>query len=189
MIETKGKLFVISGSSGVGKGTLLKVLFEKHSDLKLSISATTRKPRVNEVDGVNYFFVSQEEFKSEIENNAFLEWAEFSGNYYGTKKDFVSKTLAKGIDVLLEIEVRGAKQVKEKMPEAISIFIMPPSLVELETRLRGRQTEDEATIQRRLNEAAREIEAGKSFDYRVVNDNIDDAILQLEKIYNLTKGE
>lgn len=185
----RGNLYIVAGCSGVGKGTILKKFLERNENVKFSISATTRKPRVNEVDGVNYFYISQEEFKSEIENNAFLEWAEFSGNFYGTKKAFVEKTLDKGIDVLLEIEVRGAKQVKEKMPEAISVFIMPPSLEELENRLRGRKTEDETTIQRRLNEAAREIEAGKNFDYRVVNDNIEDAILQLEKIYNSTKGK
>lgn len=185
----RGNLYIVAGCSGVGKGTILKKFLERNENVKFSISATTRSPRVNEKDGVNYFFISKEEFKKEIENDAFLEWAEFSGNFYGTRKAFVEKTLDNGLDVLLEIEVRGSKQVKEKMPKAISIFIMPPSLEELEHRLRGRKTEDEKTIQRRLNEAAREIEAGKNFDYRVVNDNIDDAILQLEKIYNSTKGK
>ena len=116
-----------------------------------------------------------------------MEWARFSGNYYGTRKSFVEKTLAKGIDLILEIEVQGAKQVKDKMNEAVSIFIMPPSIEVLEQRLRGRHTEDEETIKRRLNEAAREIEAGKSFDHKIINDNIDEALKQLQEIYDTGK--
>lgn len=183
-----GKLYIIAGCSGVGKGTILRKFLEKNPDIKFSVSATTRLPREGETNGVNYFFITKEEFKREIESNNFLEWAEFSGNFYGTKKSFVENALKSGTNVILEIEVRGAKQVKEKMPEAISIFIMPPSLEELETRLRGRHTEDEATIQRRLNEANREIEAGKEFDYRVINDNLDIALKQLEKIYTATRN-
>lgn len=180
----QGHLYIVAGSSGVGKGTLLKLFREKNPDIKLSISATTRKPREGEEDGVSYFFITKEEFKKSIENNEFLEWAEFSGNFYGTKKSFVEKTLAKGHNLILEIEVQGAKQVKEKMPDAISIFIMPPSLEDLEARLRGRKTEDEATIQKRLGAAAREIEAGKNFDYRIVNDNIEDALEVMQKIFD-----
>ena len=180
----QGHLYIVAGCSGVGKGTLLKLFREKNPDIKLSISATTRKPREGEEDGVSYFFITKEEFKKSIENNEFLEWAEFSGNFYGTKKSFVEKTLAKGHNLILEIEVQGAKQVKEKMPDAISIFIMPPSLEDLEARLRGRKTEDEATIQKRLGAAAREIEAGKNFDYRIVNDNIEDALEVMQKIFD-----
>lgn len=179
-----GRLFIISGCSGVGKGTLLKLFLEKNPDIKLSISATTRPPRPGEIDGENYFFISKEEFQTAINNNEFLEWAEFSGNYYGTKKSFVEKTLTKGIDLILEIEVNGAKQVKEKMPSAVTVFIMPPSIETLEQRLRGRHTEDEQTIQKRLNEAKREIEAGKKFDYQLVNDEIDAALNNLQYIFN-----
>ena len=180
----QGRLFIVAGCSGVGKGTLLKLFREKNPQIKLSISATTRQPRQGEQDGVNYFFISKEEFQESVKNNEFLEWAEFSGNFYGTKKSFVEKTLAKGQNLILEIEVQGAKQVKEKMPEAISIFIMPPSLEELEERLRGRKTESEEAIQKRLGEAAREIEAGKNFDYRIVNDDIEDALEVMQKIFN-----
>ena len=164
----KGRLFIIAGCSGVGKGTLLNLFLEHNPNVKLSISATTRLPREGETDGINYFFITKEEFKHLIENNEFLEWAEFSGNLYGTKKSFVEKTLNKGTDLILEIEVQGAKQVKEKMPDAISIFIMPPSIEELEQRLRGRKTETEEAIQKRLHEVKREIEAGKHFDYKIV---------------------
>ena len=180
----QGRLYIIAGCSGVGKGTLLKLFREKNPEIKLSISATTRQPRQGEEDGVSYFFITKEEFQESIKNNEFLEWAEFSGNFYGTKKSFVEKTLAKGQNLILEIEVQGAKQVKEKMPDAVTIFIMPPSLEDLEARLRGRKTEDEATIQKRLSAAAREIEAGKNFDYRIVNDDIDDALEVMQKIFD-----
>ncbi len=183
-----GHLYIISGCSGVGKGTLLKKFLENNPQIILSVSATTRQPRLGEINGVNYFFVSEEEFETSVKNDEFLEWARFSGNYYGTKKSFVEKTLAKGIDLILEIDVQGAKQVKEKMKEAVSIFIMPPSLKILEERLRGRHTEDEETVKKRLNEAEREIEAGKSFDYKIVNDNLDEALKCLQEIFNKKKG-
>jgi guanylate kinase len=184
-----GRLFIIAGCSGVGKGTLLKLFLEKNPNIKLSISATTRKPRTGEVDGENYFFISKEEFLESVNNNEFLEWAEFSGNRYGTKKSFVEKTLNKGIDLILEIEVKGAKQVKEKMPEAVSIFIMPPSVEELEERLRGRNTEDEEAIQKRLNEAKREIEAGKNFDYQIINDDLEVALNNLQEIFDSERNK
>ncbi len=180
----KGHLFIISGCSGVGKGTLLNLFLEKNPQIKLSISATTRLPRENEKDGVNYFFISKNEFKQEIDNGNFLEWTEFSGNYYGTRKSFVEKTLNKGIDLILEIEVNGAKNVKKKMPDAVTIFIMPPSFEILETRLRGRHTEDEETIKKRLNEAEREIAEGKKFDYQIVNDNLEDALKNLKSVFD-----
>lgn len=185
----QGKLFIISGCSGVGKGTLLKMFLEKNPDIKLSISATTRTPRVNEINGVNYFFISKEEFETAVKNNEFLEYAEFSGNFYGTKKNFVEKTLNDGNDLILEIEVKGANQVKEKMPNAITVFIMPPSVEILEERLRGRHTEDEETIQKRLNEAKREILAGSSFDYKIVNDNLDDALSALQQIFSTERNK
>ena len=179
-----GKLFVISGSSGVGKGTLLKELLLQHPELELSISATTRKPRPGEVDGVNYFFVSKDEFMQSVENKEFLEWAEFNGNCYGTKQAWVEKQLNKGKNLILEIETKGALQIKQKMPESILIFILPPSIEELEHRLRGRNTEDEETIQGRLHEAFREIECSKNYDYRVVNDDLYKALKELEQIIN-----
>ena len=178
----KGKLFVISGSSGVGKGTLLKQLVQRNPELEVSISATTRSPRLGEVDGVNYFFTSKEDFLKEVENGDFLEWAEFNGNYYGTKQAWVERNLNKGRNLILEIETKGALQIKEKMPDAVLIFILPPSLEELEHRLRGRNTEDEETIQGRLHEVKREIECSKNYDYRIINDDLEKALSELEKL-------
>lgn len=176
------KLFVISGSSGVGKGTVLNAFLKKHPEFMLSISCTTRKPRQGEVDGVNYFFLTQENFKECINNNKFLEWAEFAGNYYGTKKKYINQCLEEGKDIILEIETKGALQVKKQMPEAVLIFIAPPSLEALEARLRGRHTEDEDTIQKRLNEVKVELELAEQYDYQVINDNLEDAITKLEEI-------
>lgn len=182
MEHKKGKLFVISGSSGVGKGTLLKKLLSNHHDLELSISATTRQPRPGEVDGVNYFFTNKEEFKKEVENGEFLEWAEFNGNCYGTKQAWVEKQLNKGKSLILEIETKGAFQIKQKLPDTVLIFILPPSIEELEHRLRGRNTESEEAIQGRLNEVRREIECSKQYDYRVINDDIEQALSELEAV-------
>ena len=180
----KGKLFVISGSSGVGKGTLLKLLVERHPDLEISISATTRKPRPNEIDGISYFFTSKEDFIASVQNKEFLEWAEFNGNYYGTRQEWVEKNLNKGKNLILEIETKGALQIKQKLPDAVLIFILPPSVEELEHRLRGRNTEDEETIQARMQEVRREIECSKQYDYRVVNDDLNRALSELETIIN-----
>lgn len=180
--KRKGKLFVISGCSGVGKGTLLKVFLEKNPQIELSISATTRKPRPGEVDGVNYFFLTKEEFETALKNNEFLEWAEFNGNFYGTKEAYVEKKLNEGKNVILEIETRGAFQIKEKKPNVVLIFILPPSLDELEHRLRGRNTEDEAAIQNRLHEAYRELECSKKYDYCIVNDDLNQAVKELEEV-------
>lgn len=175
------KLFVISGSSGVGKGTVIKSLLSKHDNIKLSISYTTRSPRNGEIDGVNYFFRTKDEFMKAVENDEFLEWAEFSGNCYGTKRSFVEKSLARGEHVLLEIDTQGALQIKEKMPEAVLLFIAPPSYKELEARLRGRKTETEEAIQKRLNFVALEKENSKYFDYIIVNDTVENAVREIEK--------
>lgn len=180
----QGRLFIIAGCSGVGKGTLIQRFMENNPSVKLSISATTRKPRPGEVDGVNYFFTKEDDFKTAIDNNEFLEWAIFSNNYYGTKQSFVEKSLARGIDLILEIETQGAFQVKEKIKDAVLIFILPPSWEILEKRLRGRNTEDEETIQVRLDFARQEMEASKKFDYRVVNDNIEEAVKSLQQIFD-----
>jgi guanylate kinase len=176
------KLFVISGSSGVGKGTVINEFLKRHKNFKLSISCTTRSMRVGEVDGINYFFLSKEDFSNCIKNNEFLEWAEFSGNFYGTKKAFVEECLSKGENIILEIDTKGALNVKKIMPEAILIFIAPPSTEELEARLRGRHTETEDAIQKRLNSIKLEIENAKFYDYKVINDTVENAVKKLEEI-------
>ena len=149
----KGTLLVLSGSSGVGKGTIIAQVLEKRPELYLSVSCTTRAPRPGEVDGVNYYFISREEFQTRIERGEFLEYAEYVGNYYGTSMTVIREKLEKGVDVLLEIEVQGAAKVRERMPEAASVFIVPPSFEELAQRLRGRGTDSEEKIQKRLETA------------------------------------
>lgn len=179
------KLFVISGCSGVGKGTVLKEFMARNSDdFMLSVSCTTRKPRTGEVDGVNYFFLTREEFEKAVEEDKFLEHAQFAGNLYGTKKKFIKQKFEEGLNIILEIETQGALQVKQKMPEAVLIFIAPPGqgVEELEKRLRGRNTEDEETIQRRLAEAKIELERSKQYDYVVINDDLERAISEVEDI-------
>ena len=177
-----GKLFVISGSSGVGKGTVIKEFLKKHPDFKLSVSCTTRLPREGEINGENYFFLSREEFKERIENGEFLEWAEFSGNIYGTQKSYVERKLAEGKNLILEIDTQGALQVKKAMPEATLIFILPPSLEELEARLRGRHTESEEAIQKRMSFIKLETDNSKRFDYQIINDSVENAVAELERI-------
>ncbi len=184
MQNEKKKLFVISGSSGVGKGTVIESFFKKNPDFSLSISYTTRKKREGEIDGINYFYVSKEEFLESIKNNEFLEWAEFSGNYYGTKEEFIKKSLRKVNNLLLEIDTQGALQVKEKMPESVLIFISPPSFDDLEFRLRSRNTESEEAISKRLEFVNFELKNSKKFDYVIINDKIENAVSELEKIIN-----
>lgn len=176
------KLFVISGSSGVGKGTLIKEFLRRNPDFKLSVSCTTRKPRGGEVHGENYFFISREKFQACIERGEFLEWAEFSGNMYGTQRPYIEEKLAQGKNLILEIDTQGALNVKKIMPEAKLIFILPPSFEELEARLRGRHTETEEAIQKRLEFTKLEMENSKSFDYQIVNDSIENAVKKLEEI-------
>ena len=177
------KLFVISGCSGVGKGTVINEFMKRNShDFILSVSCTTRNPRPNETDGVNYFFISKEEFEQNIKDGKFLEYANFAGNYYGTKKKYIQQKMDEGFNVLLEIDTQGALQVKEKMPESILIFIAPPSIEELEHRLRGRHTEDEETIQKRLAQVKIELERSQKYDYTVINDNIERVVDEIESI-------
>lgn len=180
--DKKKKLFVISGSSGVGKGTVIEGFLKRNPQFSLSISYTTRGKREGEVDGVNYFYTTKEEFRKSIDNNEFLEWAQFSENYYGTKREFIKKCLDKNKDLILEIDTQGALQVKAKMPEAVLIFIAPPSYQDLEFRLRNRHTESEEAIEKRLNFVKVEIRNSESFDYRIVNDKLEDTIMELEKI-------
>lgn len=177
-----GKLFVISGSSGVGKGTVIKSFLSKHPEFKLSVSCTTRSPREGEIHGEHYFFISKDEFISHQEKGEFLEWAEFSGNMYGTLRAYVDKKLSEGKNLILEIDTQGALKVKKVMPEATLIFILPPSLEELEARLRGRHTETEDAIQKRLNSIKMETENSKNFDFQVINDSVENAVKKLEEI-------
>lgn len=183
------KLFVISGSSGVGKGTVISGFLDKNPNFKLSISCTTRKKRPGEAAGVNYFYLTREEFIESVENNEFLEWAEFSGNLYGTKKAYIKKCLDNNEDLILEIDTQGALQVKEKMPESVLIFIAPPSFEELEARLRGRNTESEEAISKRLEFVKFEMEQSKKFDYIVVNDELEHAIAELSAVINRERGD
>ena len=180
-MSEKGILFVLTGPSGVGKGTVLKEV-RAHKPLFYSISATTRAPRAGEQDGVHYHFMTRETFRQLAEQGGFLEHAEFSGNCYGTPAAPVDEELQAGRDVLLEIEVQGALQVKQKCPDALLVFVMPPSFEELRRRLTDRGTEDGAMVERRLANAAREMEAAKHYDYIVVNQTVEDAADQLEQI-------
>ena len=183
-MEKKGVLFVVSGPSGVGKGTLKeRLLAEFEGKVKDSISATTRPPRDYETDGIQYFFISRQDFLERIANNDFLEHAEFSGNMYGTPKPYVFSLLSKGINVIAEIEVQGALQVFEQVPDCVSVFIMPPSVEELERRLRGRGTESEEKILERLATAKRELPFAKQYTYQVVNNDLDAAYEEFRAIY------
>ena len=180
----KGTLFIFSGPSGVGKGTLKELLLSEFKDhLVFSVSATTRQPREGEADGREYFFVRREDFEQNILKDGFLEHAEYAGNLYGTPRSFVERLLSEGKDVILEIEVNGAEQVMRAMPESVSIFILPPSEQVLEERLRGRGTEDEETVKKRLLRSKEEIKRAEEYDYRIVNDDLNEAYRELKKIY------
>ncbi len=184
------RLFVISGCSGVGKGTVINEFMRRNSgDFILSVSCTTRNPRPNEIDGVNYFFISKDEFEKNIKEDKFLEYAQFAENYYGTKKKYVRQKMEEGYNVILEIDTQGALQVKDKMSDAVLIFIAPPSVEELEHRLRGRHTEDESTIQKRLAQVKIELERSLKYDYTVINDSVERAVEEIENIVrnNVTK--
>ncbi len=178
----QGLLVVISGPSGVGKGTVLRSFMAQNENVRLSISATTRSPRPGEEDGVHYYFLSRERFLELARSGGMLEHAEYSGNYYGTPRDMVQRELDAGNDVILEIDVQGAMQVKAARPDALMVFILPPSMAELTRRLVDRRTEDEATINRRLAAARGELEQAHRYDYAVVNDNIEDAVEKLAAI-------
>jgi guanylate kinase len=178
----KGLLIVLSGPSGVGKGTICSALRKSSPELVYSVSATTRAARQGEAEGVNYFFKSKEQFKSMIQNDELLEWAEYVGNYYGTPRSFVENTIRSGKDIILEIEVQGALKVKEKFPEGVFVFILPPSLTELESRIQGRGTETSDTIRSRLNVAVEEIRLLEHYDYAVVNDEVECACDRIRSI-------
>ncbi len=177
-----GKLIVITGPSGVGKGTIVKSLTREYPQLYLSVSATNRKPRPGEIDGRDYFFLSREEFESAIAEGEFLEWAEYAGNYYGTPKTKVQELIDSGKWVLLEIELVGARIVSQIFPDAVRIFLLPPSIQELETRLRTRGKDPESAIEKRLLRAKEEIAASKEFDIRIVNEDLATAIQDVTQV-------
>ena len=178
----RGKTFIIAGPSGVGKGTITKELFARQRNLYFSVSATTRPPRPGEVDGVHYHFISREEFEQWIEQDAFLEHAEYIGNFYGTPKRFVDEAMERGEDVILDIEVQGAEQVHCKRPEAIRIFIAPPSWEELEHRLVSRGTESAEKVRSRLARAREEFAFAADYDYIVINNTLENAVEELQAI-------
>lgn len=174
------RLIVLTGPSGVGKGTLLQTILKRHPDLYVSISATTRSPRPGEVDGQHYHFLTRPEFERKVAQGEFLEWAEFAGNLYGTLRPAVEEQLRQGKRVILEIELAGARQIRKTFPEAMRIFILPPSIHELESRIRHRGTESDEAIARRLARAQAEIDAASEFDLQIINDDFDHAIEQIE---------
>lgn len=178
----KGQLIVFSGPSGVGKGTVLKEFLQGRSNVALSVSATTRQPRPGEEHGVHYYFLTKEEFLKKVEEGNMLEYAQYNQNYYGTPKDKVDEALAQGRDVVLEIEVQGALLVKEKCPNALLVFVAPPSWKELHDRLVGRGTEDAATVENRLRIAGEELKQAVHYDYILVNDTVEAAAQRLEHI-------
>ena len=178
----KGVLVVVSAPSGCGKSTVLHRLMELREKLHFSVSATTRAPREGEVDGVHYFFVERGKFEEMIRDGAFLEFAQYVGNYYGTPRAAVEEQLSLGYDVYLDIEVQGAMQIKEKRPETLLIFLMPPSMEELERRLTGRGTDAPETVRNRLKEAERECQERDKYDFVVVNDEVDRAAAEISGI-------
>lgn len=185
LTETSARLTVLTGPSGVGKGTLVNRLRERHPSLWLSVSATTRAPREGERDGEHYFFHSRDRFDALVAEGGLLEWAEFAGNCYGTPRQPVEAQLVGGSPVLLEIELEGARQVRRSFPQAFQIFLAPPSFEELEQRIRGRGTDSEEAIQKRLARARQELEAQGEFDAVVVNDDLDLALAELERLMGL----
>ena len=178
-MQHQGILAVISGFSGAGKGTVMKALLEQYDNYALSLSATTREPRPGEANGREYFFVSEQEFTSMIEKGDLIEYARYVNHYYGTPKAYVESMLAAGKDVLLEIEIQGALKVKQQFPEALLVFIVPPSAAELKNRLLSRGTESEDVIEKRLSRAAEEAEGMSSYDYILVNDTVEDCTARL----------
>ncbi len=181
-MKNQKKLVILTGPSGVGKGTVVKEILGKDKNIWLSISATTREPRIGEKEGENYYFLNQKKFKEMIEQNLFLEWAQFAGNYYGTPVSSVNEKIKNGFTVLLEIEVEGAKQIKQKFPNSISIFLLPPDKAELERRIRNRGTESEEAIKKRLSRANYEISSSNQFDFELTNHNVDETARRIIKL-------
>jgi len=176
------RVFVITGPSGVGKGTLIRRLRENHPELRLSVSATTRPVREGEEHGRDYWFLDEEEFARRVEEGDFVEHAEYAGRRYGTLREELDRHLGEGAPVVLEIEVQGARQIRESMPEAVQVFVVPPSFEVLRQRLEGRGTDGADTIARRLDVSKTELESQHEFDHRIVNDDLEDSIAELESI-------
>jgi len=185
----KGTLFVISAPSGAGKTTLCKRLCETVEGLKFSVSFTTRKPRPGEIDGVHYFFVDEDEFRSMIGEGEFIEWAEVHGNFYGTSNKHVEGLIKEGIDVILDIDVQGARQIRDNFHDSVMIFVLPPSIEELKKRLTGRMSDSEETIAIRLKKAAEEIREYKKYNYVILNDAFETALKELEAIINAERAK
>lgn len=171
-----GRLIVLTGPSGVGKGTLMRSLLQRHPELYYSVSVTTRSPRTGEIDGKNYYFISRNKFEQLVAQGEFLEWAEFAGNYYGTPREAVLNQIRAGKTVVLEIELEGARQIRASFPSVLSIFILPPSFEELEQRIRNRGQDSEEAIARRLQCAKEELKAAEEFDIQIVNDDLETAV-------------
>ena len=183
----KGLLLVICGPSGVGKGTIISSLFKSNINIDFSVSATTRAPRAGEVEGEDYYFKTVDEFKSMIDNDCFVEWTEYCDNYYGTTRKEVERLLDSGKDVIFDIEINGALNIKKQFPEAVLIFIMPPSIDALKERINGRGTEEDSVIKERLKRAEEDMHYRNRFDYIVVNDEVDDAVDKVNCIITAEK--
>lgn len=181
-MKRKGILIVVSGFSGVGKGTLMRELLRTYDNYALSVSMTTRKPREGEEEGVSYFFVDRETFERTIRQDGLVEYAEYCGNYYGTPKEYVEKCLAQGKDVILEIEIQGALKVRERFPQALLLFVMPPCVEELRRRLAGRGTEEDAVIRRRLARAQEESKGIENYEYIIINDDLQACVQEMHAV-------
>ncbi|GAB6137501.1 guanylate kinase [Halanaerobaculum tunisiense] len=182
MANKEGNLIILSGPSGVGKGTVLDALLEKYDDIYYSISATTRRPREGEIDGEDYFFMSPDQFETQVNQEEFLEWAKVHNNYYGTPKNYVQNKLQAGSDVILEIDIQGAQQVKERFKGGVFIFLAPPSLEELKKRISRRGTESKEAMETRLQNAQEELAEKEKYDYLVVNDKLAEAVEKIKAI-------
>lgn len=186
-MKNKGLLLVVSGPAGAGKGTICGAFLKQHPEVHLSVSATTRAPRAMEQDGVHYYFLQKPQFEQMIAEGKLIEWAQFCDNYYGTPRAAVEEQLAAGHDVLLEIEVQGAMQVREQFPDAVFLFVLPPSMTELRNRLVGRGTETPEVVDKRMKRAEEEVRLAEQYDYFILNDTVEDAVKRFESVVQAEK--